>query len=141
MLDLNELSRLLDESGEEYAQSRDEADGEVKKYSKVLASLPGLDPSVLDALPPLSGARPLEPLEEGVFVPFKGEWKDKEGCLEWMDGVLAERTVGAVDGSQIYPDMGTGVPTAVLQAGAILGQPSTSTRQSRHMAGEDSPGW
>ncbi len=134
MLDLNEVSRLLEESDREFLDSRDETEGEVSAYRKALSALPGKDTSVIASLPGRCGARPLEPLDEGVFVPHGARWEDKAGCQRWMDGVLGGRKVAAVDGGQIYPDRGSGVPVALLQAGVAVNDRGSGLRHRERLS-------
>ena len=68
MLDFNELSKLLDESDEDFVASRDEADSEASAYSRMLQHLPRLDLSVLEAPPARTGARPLEPIDDSYLA-------------------------------------------------------------------------
>jgi hypothetical protein len=122
LLDFNRLSELLDGSDEEFASFKDESDGELAGFRRVLSVLPKVSPGVLklEDAEGRTGARPLEPVGDAFFVPYRQEWDDRDGCLRWMDGVLKEHKVAAVDGGQIYPERSSGVPVAVLQAGVAV---------------------
>jgi hypothetical protein len=136
LLNFNDLSKLLEGSDEEFASFRDEADGEVSSYRDLLARLPSMDRSLLDIkdVPGRTGARPLEPMGDGFFVPFRMPWTDRDGCMRWMDEVLGKRKVAAVDGGQIYPERASGVPVAVLQAGVALNDRGNGLRREGRLS-------
>ncbi len=126
MIDLKTISLQFDaklDSIKSYDAERSELTVE---YREELARLKNIDLSMNERLPPYSGAKFLE---TGKLIhPFPYSWKNRIEAMEWVDSVLSGIAVGAVDGSQIYPDKNFEIPIAVIQ---------TSSVYNRHTKGSD----
>jgi hypothetical protein len=116
MLNLQDISKQFEEKRDAikgYAKERSEAS---REYQKALEQLKTETMEANQRLPRYSGARILE---GGITKPFPHKWKTLKEAQDWMDKTLSNITVGAVDGSQIYPDKNYSIPIAVIQTSTI----------------------
>lgn len=116
MLNLQDITREFEEKTDAirgYARERSEASTE---YQRALEQLKHETTAANQRLPPYSGACILE---GGVTKPFKHKFNSPSQAQEWMDRTLSNTTLGAVDGSQIYPDKDYPIPLAVIQTASI----------------------
>ena len=118
MIDLKNISLQFDaklDSIKSYDIERSEL---AVEYRNELAKLKNIDLSMHERLPPYSGAKFLE---TGKLIhPFPYNWKNRHDAMEWVDSVLSEVAVGAVDGSQIYSDKNFEIPIAVIQTSSVF---------------------
>ena len=56
--------------------------------------------------------------------------------MEWVDSVLSDVAVGAVDGSQIYSDKNYEIPLAVIQTSRILNRHTSDSDYSENLEAE-----
>lgn len=118
MLDLKNISLQFDaklDSIKSYDTERSEL---TMEYRKELEKLKNIDLSMNKCLPAYSGAKFLE---TGKLVhSFTFNWENRHEAMVWVDSVLSGVAVGAVDGSQIYPDKNYEIPIAALQTSRIF---------------------
>lgn len=116
MLNIKDVGEELEQKIEAvrgYVRERSESS---KEYQQALEKLTIEPFDANDRLPRYSGARILE---SGFIKPFVQQWKNRADAQNWMDRTLSNTTVGAVDGSQIYPDKTYNLPIAVIQTASI----------------------
>ncbi len=118
MLDLKNISLQFDEKLSAIKSYDVERSELAEEYRKELAKWENIDISMNERLPAYSGAKLLE---EGKLIhTFCYNWKNRHEAMEWVDSVLSGVAVGAVDGSQIYPDKNYEIPIAALQTSRIF---------------------
>ncbi|OPY30267.1 MAG: NurA domain protein [Methanocella sp. PtaU1.Bin125] len=118
MLDLKLLSGELDARREEIVGYDGETSSTGKLYADRLRLLDDLDLSVNTQLGPYSGSKVLE---EGPFIRRFGQgFPSRQEATDWALGVLKDRNVAAVDGSQIYPSRHISVPIGLVQACTVV---------------------
>jgi hypothetical protein len=129
LINLRDLSEQFD-AKLEAIRSYDRETSEVsEEYRKALPKLEGATSSLNDRLPRYCGARILE---GGPLVrPFKFRWRSRPDALDWVDSVLRDTEVGAVDGSQIYSDKNFEIPIAVVQTGSVYNKHNESKEYGR----------
>ena len=116
MLNIKDVGEELEQKIEAvrgYVRERSESS---REYQQALEKLTIEPFGANNGLPRYSGARILE---GGFIKPFVQQWKNHADAQNWMDRTLSNTTVGAVDGSQIYPDKTYNLPVAVIQTGSI----------------------
>ncbi len=118
MLDLKNISMQFDEKLSAIKSYDVERSELAEEYRKELAKWENIDISMNECLPPYSGAKLLE--ERKLIHPFHYNWKNRHEAMEWVDSVLCDVALGAVDGSQIYSDKNYDLPIAVLQASRVF---------------------
>ncbi len=118
MLDLKSISLQFDSRLEAIKSYDAERSALSDEYRGELEKLKVIDLTMNRMLPPYSGARLLEPGK--LIRPFHFNWKNRHDAVEWIDSVLSGVPLGAVDGSQIYPDKSYEIPLAVIQTSRIF---------------------
>ncbi len=126
MIDLKNISLQFDDKLDSIKSYDIERSELAIEYRSELEKLKNIDLSMNECLPQYSGAKFLETGE--LIHSFTFNWKNRHEAMVWVDSVLSGVAVGAVDGSQIYPDKNYEIPIAVLQASRIF---------NRHTDGED----
>jgi len=116
VLNLGDLGKEFDckaDAIRDYVRVRSDVGGE---YVRAVGRLAGESSTVNQRLPRYSGSRILE---GGFIKPFSHNLKTRGEAHAWLDCVMDGVVVGAVDGSQIYPDKGYDVPIGVVQTAGI----------------------
>ncbi|CAJ37869.1 conserved hypothetical protein [Methanocella arvoryzae MRE50] len=106
---------------QEISDSRDqfmEFDADVKsvceEYRAKLPVIDSLDSSINTSLRKYSGCKVLE---EGAFVRrFMQKFESRQQATDWALETLKGTTIGAVDGSQIFPSPALSMPVGLAQA-------------------------
>ncbi len=117
MLDLKNISLAFDEKLSAIKSYDVERSELAREYRAELEKLKIINPELNKNLPAYSGAKFLEPGNLIHTFPFK--WNNRNDAMEWVDSVLCNVPVGAVDGSQIYSDKNYEIPLAVIQVSHI----------------------
>ena len=118
MIDLKNISMQLDSKLESIRSYEIERSELTDEYRKELLKLNNIEHSMNSNLDLYSGAKFLETGK--VIHPFSFNWKNRHDAMEWVDSVLSDVPVGAVDGSQIYSDKNYEIPLAVIQTSSIF---------------------
>ncbi len=118
MLDLKSISDQFDARLMAIKSYEAERSTLSDEYRSELKKLDVIDISMNGRLKAYSGAKLLEPGKLIHACPFG--WKNRHDAMEWVDSVLSDVTVGAVDGSQIYSDKNYEIPLAVIQTSHVL---------------------
>lgn len=118
MLDLKNISLQFDEKLSAIKSYDVERSELTLEYRAELEKMKIINPELNKNLPSYSGAKLLEPGK--LIHPFPFNWKDRKEAMEWVDSVLCDVPVGAVDGSQIYSDKNYEIPLAVIQVSRIF---------------------
>jgi len=118
MLDLKSISDQFDARLSAIKSYDVERSTLSEEYRSELKKLNVIDLSMNDRINAYSGARLLEPGKLIRSFPFN--WKNRHEAIEWVDSLLSDVAVGAVDGSQIYSDKNYEIPLAVIQTSQIL---------------------
>ena len=118
MLDLRNISLQFDEKLSAIKSYDVESSELTMEYRTELDKLKIINLELNKNLLPYSGAKLLEPGKLIHSFPFN--WKNRNEAMEWVDSVLSEVPVGAVDGSQIYSDKNYEIPLAVIQISRIF---------------------
>jgi|GEM_PF-567326 len=116
VLNLRDLSREFDYKAEaimDHVRARSETS---KEYVRAVERLGEESSDANRRLPRYSGSRILE---GGFTKPFSKGLKTRGDAQSWLDYVLNGVVVGAVDGSQIYPDKSYAIPIGVVQTAGI----------------------
>ncbi|PWB52781.1 MAG: nuclease [Candidatus Methanoperedenaceae archaeon] len=122
MLDLKNISLAFDKKLSEIKSYDIERSELTREYRAEMEQMKAINPDMNKNLPPYSGAKFLEP--GNLIHPFPFSWKDRNDAMEWVDSVLCDVPVGAVDGSQIYSDKNYEIPLAVIQVSRIFNRHS-----------------
>ncbi len=125
MLNLRDLEREFDSKAgviRDYLRAQSEIGEE---YIRAVERLEEETPDANERLPRYSGSRILE---GGFKKPFSQGLESYDDVQSWLDHVLDGLVVGAVDGSQIYPDRGSDLPIGIIQTAGIY---------NRHRGGGD----
>ncbi|NJD77491.1 MAG: DNA double-strand break repair nuclease NurA [Candidatus Methanoperedens sp.] len=118
MLDLKSISDQFDEKLSAIKSYDVERSELTLEYRRELERLNILDTKMNQDLYAYSGAKILEPGK--LIRPFSFNWKNRHEAMQWVDSVLSDIAVGAVDGSQIYSDKNYEIPLAVLQTSRMF---------------------
>lgn len=129
MLDLESLADELKEKQEIIEKWIKESDSATKGLLDKIDLLENIDASALETVDH-PGARPLE--EGALFRKYNRTWEDRQGALEWIDSVLSDVKVAAVDGSQIYPQKEMFLPVAVVQSALVINRHRDSDFDKLH---------
>lgn len=118
MLDLKLLSNELFNRRDDIVSFEHEASDVMASYLVKLPLMDTLDRGINDRLGPYSGSKVLE---EGAFVHrFKPRFLNRSAATDWALDILKDKTVAAVDGSQIFPSRSFSIPIGVAQAGLVI---------------------
>jgi hypothetical protein len=118
MLDLKLLFNELSDRKEEILSFEKKETGVADKYREKLDMLNKLDRDANCLLPKYSGSKVLE---EGPFIrPFKKNFTTRVQATDWALEVLKNKTVAAVDGSQVFATRRYSVPIGLAQAGLVV---------------------
>jgi hypothetical protein len=118
VLDLRLLSEELLARKDEILGFEEKESDLLEKYRQKVPLIDTLGLEVNDKLPRYSGSKVLE---EGAFIRrFKKHFLNRGEATDWALEVLRERTVAAVDGSQVFASRSYSVPIGLAQAGLII---------------------
>ena len=118
MLDLKLLFNELSDYKDELVDKEKEESSIMEEYRKKLQLIDGLDEKINAKLPPYSGSKVLE---EGLFIRrFTNRFMNRGEATDWAMGVLKDRTIAAVDGSQVYASRSYSVPIGLAQSGLVI---------------------
>ncbi len=116
-IDLPGVSKQFEDERSNILDWENHRDQSVMRLQSVIEDIVPLDPQLTAEAEPGNGALIVEP---GALVHSFGiGWDTRKEAMVWADGVLSGRRVAAVDGSQIYPRKGDGVPMAMVNAALV----------------------
>jgi hypothetical protein len=134
MLDIKMLSSELSSRKNEIIGYENELSGASKPYLEKLPALDIMDASANEKLPRYSGCKVLE---EGAFIKkFNKKLASRKEATDWALSILKDKTIAAVDGSQIFPSKEISASIGLAQSYTIInshkegGQFSTSAIMS-----------
>ena len=123
-VNLQELVRAIDQRMPEIRMMSEQQRDHANRGEDLVRELNGLDlDGFVSRLPPEpKGALPmLEGNETGLdwrlLREFREEFTDMVGAREWARAILSNRSVGAVDGSQIFPGNELSLPFGLVNIG------------------------
>lgn len=118
MLDLKLLSNELSDRKDDIVGFEQEASDLMESYSLKLSAMDFLDKKINDPLGRYSGSKVLE---EGPFIRrYRQQFVSRSKATDWAMEILKDKTIAAVDGSQILPSRRYSVPIGVAQAGLVI---------------------
>lgn len=124
----------LDRKRDQFSQFASDRQQEQKHFRTLLEALKGetfdsltAKLNEIDNLWP--GALPTPELDraDGLCIPFGESWQNNEQAHRWARGVLHNRPVLAVDGSQIIPTIDYSYPVGAVQIGWFLNEHRQAT--------------
>ncbi len=118
MLDLKLLSNELSDRKDDIVGFEQEASDLMDSYKLKLSAMDFLDKKINDPLGQYSGSKVLE---EGPFIRrYRQQFVSRSKATDWAMEILKDKTIAAVDGSQILPSRRYSVPIGVAQAGLVI---------------------
>ncbi len=118
MLDLKSISLQFDSKLDAIKSYEIERSESAQEYRDALEKLKSIKLELNEKLPSYCGAKLLETGKLIRAFPFS--WENRSEAMGWVDSVLSDVALGAVDGSQIYSDKNYEIPLAVVQTSRVI---------------------